>query len=576
TFDFVINTTGDGLQFHDSIQTDDKEKVHVELVFKNIPYDRLFFTPIGGAPSFLFFEYLLYPCIVVQDAPFKASFIYKYLLHEFYEFYDTQKYSLNTFQKPQGDDNCPWKILIKHLSIHLPDNVYQRVRFLGDRDLLLQFYKEGDACGDIEAQNIFLICIEKFHARIAAALKIGAISREEGEEAQALATFIQQQVKTYNPMTPVITDIETPIEVIPDKDYAANCAKSLRYFKVDFPVPYGYSVKDPEDTEIPCTPETLVTGLQRVRKYSLQWPLEEGVKLYVIERFIDQIPILDEAFWEKVPECTHEKCLEILSEVMEFYHHKTLLTHGYISGKQVDHLLTLYTAIDRLARKIEAKRQNILERFSPFNPLPFLDNEPFLHLSHARETSRYQEARLYFEGYNQSFSIPRLDTVRTITDLNVQKNNFSHFCYEVAKHYSSVQLKCKNGYCNNLRSMSFQRNATNDLINTYLLIKNRARYFTPETDHLKQWVDAIWRMQTLLSDGPKIESQSVNLNPCESYIDRSWSGFIFKYTKWKKNERYQQYFQPPEEDLRTFFEKRYHKRMFFAKDPRPHEVKTLG
>ena len=356
-FNLTLFTTGDGLEYHEQIQTQDKRIVSISRKFKNIPEGVLFFS---SPRSHLFFEGLIYLRIVKQDRNFSAAFIYESLMERFLSYLDLENADLEDFTKPQGNGTCSWKVLIKHLRQHLPRPDYRLLKFMIEQDIVSTFSERGNASTDYVSQNLLGIATQKLHREISRGLKEPALfTVEEAKNHQQKATLIQRTNNGYNRPQFVSKTIETMPPVGSREKLLNNCKITLQAIRKNLldPIPEQKQTVPSQKAATLCTAENFEIHLRRILGINEQ----QKTSFYLWDDFLSKVPVNSALFWNSLRVSNGINFLNDCFLFLSHYTKHSVERNGYVLIPHLNSILTLYIIIDKLARKIEAEKRRYKE-----------------------------------------------------------------------------------------------------------------------------------------------------------------------------------------------------------------------
>ncbi len=555
-FTLTLYTTGEGLSYHPSIQTEGKKKNALKLEFE-VSETTLFFSkepPLSRCN--LFFESLLSLLVIQQKRNFSVDFIYEYLFHHFYPNLQTTGKKLQ-FKKPQGDGTCSWKVLLKHLSYHLSEKKYWRAKFFIERDLLCSFYSKRTFEGDRESKNLLLTGAKRLYREAEFCLENKVISEDIARKAKEMVNQIGEEVKKYHlDEVKIVSSTEDPLLTSCHKQefrqLSLDCVEtihSLSAISQKPPNPIGM-VPRPPTTDFKI--ETLVTTIEKI--LNMESP---EVQSYAIERLMRKISAdRQSSCWQTLFFCdlrfdSDQDKLDALFSLFNRYFSNVQKQEGLVA-REVNTLLALYMTIDQFARRID--NQDVFTEFAPFNLFLFLDQEPFLQFENQEELDRFEKLRGYFKAKEGQSPLPKMDSLEKLNDTTLEKSPLSHFLLKVIRTYPYVGLN-KYEWHKNLHKVDTSENVTQ----IYFLLTGRASLYRSGTKHIYHWFSAYRKLHALLPQW-LINEEKEDVTVPKGWIANDWAGYTFEYLEWKnfaKKERYERTFQSKE--LRPFFEDIYEK-----------------
>ncbi|MCB1081552.1 MAG: hypothetical protein KDK63_00250, partial [Chlamydiia bacterium] len=492
TFDVTVYNTGEGTEYHDTLESYDKKRILVPLKFKSVPKEILFFTGEGKSPSFLFFEYLVF-FRVINHQDLKAADIYGTLFEQLYPYRDTQPPKKDDFQKPQEDGTCVWKCLFKHLSCQFSTEDYKKLRVAMDTEMLAIFTNAKKIENEVLA-NILRVATEKCHVKIKNAWEKKWLTEKETQCVQEKISAIQEALEESQAELSEKIDGSPPLSFEP---LGEPPRISMYYIDLPFPKPLTtdsiYALQCSFNGNMALQFIVLLDVLQNDK-------IDRVTRVMITDHFLEKVD-LTRTFWEK--ERT-QNLLENVQEALTLYLDQTLFLHKYAGGKEVLSILTLYTIQDMLVRIEDKKNGNILLRHPSYNPIPELDKEPFFHLFHEKEIVRFNEIRAYYDALEKEkgeafhhFSLEyRLDN-STIRD-----EPLSRICLSVIDQNPESQKDARDAF-----SFNVIKNLSDDVIAVAALHKSWSRF----PSHMEGWIKALYQVQFLRNNGQQFGSWGISL-----------------------------------------------------------------
>lgn len=392
-FDVIIFNTGNGIQFHDSIKDERKEKFYPFVYFKEVPRELVI-----PNESDAWLSILLESVAFKQPANYEARVLYTGCFYHFWDYKVT--WNEVAAMTPQRDGVCAWKSFMAYLRFRLGSRQYKILHFYM-RLLVLNSLK---AARDDMTKRLFLKGANAFARETKKKLQSGLVTAEEAAFAEKVIENVQKKY-ALPPKVPVLVD-QLKKEHFTD----FNCV--TRRFSPPSrppricsgnapPAPLFRKEPDPatfdQDVGLLCN---LVT-----KKFQLQ----------TVSDYIYKIP-LEKSFWDKIE--NKQGALENLC---------LLLTESLQKTETPQTLCLYYSIFIHIFEITKRMAPEVFAHFRPQSPWALVQNEVFFQPLEEKLFKQLQAISHYL--HHQPKNLQELTYARSfiLDDKNVRTHPETHF-----------------------------------------------------------------------------------------------------------------------------------------------------